>query len=143
MVLPVAQTSVEPVPAMKNPPALALVTSLCSALPVQRNTPVAEPIQVVLPVPQTLVKSSREPVETLDQREPWGSLQAEFEFSGFIPDLSLYRIDLEADVNVRLARGLSLSIEGNPVVVPVTHQALWNLVKDGIRMLDKWPLKSE
>jgi len=38
---------------------------------------------------------------------------------------------------------LSLSIEGNPVVVPVTHQALWNLVKDGIRMLDKWPLKSD
>ncbi len=50
---------------------------------------------------------------TLDQREPWGSLQAELEYSAFIPDLSLYRIDLEGDVNVRLARGLSLSIEGS------------------------------
>jgi Protein of unknown function, DUF481 len=50
---------------------------------------------------------------TLDQREPWGSLQAEVEYSAFIPDLSLYRIDLEGDVNVRLARGLSLSIEGS------------------------------
>ena len=49
---------------------------------------------------------------TLDQREPWGSLQAEVEYSTFLPDASLYRIQLEADVNVRLARGLSLSIEG-------------------------------
>ena len=49
---------------------------------------------------------------TLDQREPWGSLQAELEYSSFIPQPSRYRIQLEADVNVRLARGLSLSIEG-------------------------------
>jgi hypothetical protein len=49
---------------------------------------------------------------TLDQREPWGSLQAELEYSTFLPDASLYRIQLEGDVNVRLARGLSLSIEG-------------------------------
>ena len=49
---------------------------------------------------------------TLDQREPWGSLQAELEYSTFLPDASLYRIQLEADVNVRLARGLSLSLEG-------------------------------
>ena len=46
---------------------------------------------------------------TLDQREPWGSLQAELEYSTFLPDASLYRIQLEGDVNVRLARGLSLS----------------------------------
>jgi hypothetical protein len=49
---------------------------------------------------------------TLDQREPWGSLQAELEYSTFLPDLSLYSIQVEGDVNVRLARGLSLSIEG-------------------------------
>ena len=49
---------------------------------------------------------------TIDQREPWGSLQAEVEYSTFLPDASLYRIQLEGDVNVRLARGLSLSIEG-------------------------------
>jgi len=49
---------------------------------------------------------------TLDQREPWGSLQAEVEYETFLPDVSLYRIQLEGDVNVRLARGLSLSIEG-------------------------------
>lgn len=49
---------------------------------------------------------------TLDQREPWGSLQAEVEYSTFLPDASLYRIQLEGDVTVRLARGLSLSLEG-------------------------------
>jgi hypothetical protein len=49
---------------------------------------------------------------TIDQREPWGSLQAEVEYSTFLPDTSLYRIQLEGDVNVRLARGLSLSVEG-------------------------------
>jgi hypothetical protein len=49
---------------------------------------------------------------TLDQREPWGSLQAEVEYEAFLPDLSLYRLQLEGGVNVRLARGLSLSVEG-------------------------------
>ena len=50
---------------------------------------------------------------SLDQREPWGSLQAELEYSTFLPDPSRYRLQLEGDVNVRLARGLSLSIEGS------------------------------
>jgi hypothetical protein len=49
---------------------------------------------------------------TLDQREPWGSLRAEVEYASFIPDPSRYRVQLEGDVNVRLARGLSLTIEG-------------------------------
>jgi hypothetical protein len=48
---------------------------------------------------------------TIDQREPWGSLQAELEYSTFLPDASLYRIELEGEVNVRLARGLSLAVE--------------------------------
>lgn len=50
---------------------------------------------------------------TLDQHEPWGSLQAEIEYSSFLPGPSRYRLQLEGDVNVRLARGLSLSIEGS------------------------------
>jgi hypothetical protein len=50
---------------------------------------------------------------TLDQREPWGSLQAELEYSTVLPQPSRYRLQLEGDVNVRLARGLSLSIEGS------------------------------
>jgi hypothetical protein len=50
---------------------------------------------------------------TLDQRERWGSLQAEIEYSTFIPGPSRYSVQLEGDINVRLARGLSLSIEGS------------------------------
>jgi len=50
---------------------------------------------------------------TLDQREPWGSLQAELEYSSYLPDPSRYRVQLEGDVNLRLARGLSLSLEGS------------------------------
>jgi hypothetical protein len=50
---------------------------------------------------------------TVDQREPWGSLQGEVEYSSFVPGPSRYRIQVEADVNVRIARGLSLSIEGS------------------------------
>jgi hypothetical protein len=49
----------------------------------------------------------------LDQREPWGSIQAEVQYSTFLPQPSRYRLQLEGDVNVRLARGLSLSIEGS------------------------------
>jgi hypothetical protein len=56
--------------------------------------------------------AQQEATLTIDQREPWGSLQAEVEYSTFLPDASLYRIQLEGDVNVRLARGLSLSVEG-------------------------------
>ena len=54
-------------------------------------------------------KIQQELTLTLDQREPWGSLQAEVEYSTFIPDVSLYRLQLEGEVNVRLARGLSLA----------------------------------
>ena len=50
---------------------------------------------------------------TMDQREPWGSLQAEVEYSTFLPEVSLSRIQLEGEVNVRLARGLSLALEGS------------------------------
>jgi hypothetical protein len=49
---------------------------------------------------------------TLDQREPWGSVQAQFEYSNYFPGFSRNRLEVEGDVNVRIARGLSLSIEG-------------------------------
>jgi hypothetical protein len=50
---------------------------------------------------------------TLDQREPWGSLQAELEYANFLPGLDRYRLQLEGDMNLRIARGLSLSLEGS------------------------------
>jgi hypothetical protein len=50
---------------------------------------------------------------TLDQREPWGSLQAELEVSNFLPGLARYRLQLEGDMTIRIARGLSFSVEGD------------------------------
>jgi len=50
---------------------------------------------------------------TLDQREPWGSLQAELEYSNLLPGFSRYRLQLDGEVAVRLARGLSFTAEGS------------------------------
>jgi hypothetical protein len=49
---------------------------------------------------------------TLDRREPWGSLEVRFEASSFLPGLDRHRLDLESDVSIRLARGLSFTVEG-------------------------------
>jgi hypothetical protein len=49
---------------------------------------------------------------TLDQREPWGSLEVRFEASSFLPGLDRHRLELESDVSIRLARGLSFTVEG-------------------------------
>jgi hypothetical protein len=50
---------------------------------------------------------------TLDQRQPWGTLQARTEWRQYLHDLSKYRLELEGDVSLRLARGLSLNVEGS------------------------------
>jgi hypothetical protein len=50
---------------------------------------------------------------TLEQREPWGTLEASFEASNYLPGLDRHRLELEGDVTLRLARGLSLAIEGS------------------------------
>ena len=50
---------------------------------------------------------------TLDQREPWGSLQVSFEVSSFLPEIKQHRLDVEAEVSLRLARGLSFTVEGS------------------------------
>ena len=50
---------------------------------------------------------------TLDQRERWGSLQASVEWSQYLHDLSKNRLELEGDVSVRIARGLSVGGEVN------------------------------
>jgi hypothetical protein len=50
---------------------------------------------------------------TLEQRERWGSLQARVEWSQYLHDLSKNRLELEGDVSVRIARGLSVGGEVN------------------------------
>jgi hypothetical protein len=50
---------------------------------------------------------------TWEQREPWGTLESRVEGSNFFPGFSAHRISVNGEVDVRLARGLSLSVEGN------------------------------
>lgn len=49
---------------------------------------------------------------TLDQRQPWGSLRAGFSFSQYLHDPSKYRLQSNGQVNLRVARGLSLNLSG-------------------------------
>jgi len=48
---------------------------------------------------------------TLEQRERWGSLQARVEWSQYLHDLSKNRLELDGEVSVRIARGLSVGGE--------------------------------
>jgi hypothetical protein len=48
---------------------------------------------------------------TFEQRERWGSLDARTEWSQYLNDLSKNRLEAEAQVSVRLAKGLSMGIE--------------------------------
>ncbi len=48
-----------------------------------------------------------------EQRERWGSLEAGTEWSQYLHDLSKSRLEVDGEISVRLARGLSLSTEVN------------------------------
>ncbi len=50
---------------------------------------------------------------TLDQRQPWGTLEAGVEWSQYLHDPGKYRLEVQSDVSLRIARGLSLSLEGS------------------------------
>jgi hypothetical protein len=50
---------------------------------------------------------------TFDQRERWGTLQAQFELEQFVGDFGKYKVEFNGDVSLRIVRGLSLSIEGS------------------------------
>jgi hypothetical protein len=49
----------------------------------------------------------------LDQRQPWGSLEAGIEWSQYLHDVARYRIEADAEVSLRVVRGLSVNIEGS------------------------------
>jgi hypothetical protein len=50
---------------------------------------------------------------TFEQRERWGSLEARAEWSQFLHELDKSRFEVQADISVRLARGLSVEAELN------------------------------
>lgn len=48
---------------------------------------------------------------TYEQRERWGSLEAQVEFSQYLHDFDFYRLETNGDVSWRIARGLSINGE--------------------------------
>lgn len=62
-------------------------------------------------IEETLVRHEIE--LRLDQRQPWGSLQAGVEFSQYFHDFSKYRLEVSGEVEIRIARGLSVSFDGS------------------------------
>lgn len=48
---------------------------------------------------------------TYEQREPWGTLEGSVEFSNYFPGLSTNRVSVEAEANVRVVRGFSVSLD--------------------------------
>jgi hypothetical protein len=50
---------------------------------------------------------------TLEQRQPWGTLDAGFEFSQYLHDPGKYRLEVDGDISIRLFRGFSVSLEGS------------------------------
>jgi len=50
---------------------------------------------------------------TLDQRQPWGSLQSFAEFGQYLHDFSKYRLEVGGELSYRIARGLSVELDGS------------------------------
>ncbi|MBA3270953.1 MAG: hypothetical protein H0T71_10605 [Acidobacteria bacterium] len=50
---------------------------------------------------------------TFEQREPWGTLEGRVEASNYFPGLSTHRLEVDGEVDVRVTRGLSVSIEAS------------------------------
>jgi len=50
---------------------------------------------------------------TLDQRQPWGTLQVGVEWSQYLHDLSKNRLEVDGELSFRITRGLSVEIEGS------------------------------
>jgi hypothetical protein len=50
---------------------------------------------------------------TYEQREPWGTLEGRVEWSNFFPGFNLHRIDADTEISIRIARGLSVSLEAS------------------------------
>ncbi|MBA2557972.1 MAG: hypothetical protein H0V12_11615 [Chloroflexi bacterium] len=50
---------------------------------------------------------------TFEQRERWGSLEARAEWSQYLHELDKSRFEVDADISLRVARGLSVGLELN------------------------------
>ena len=48
-----------------------------------------------------------------DQRQPWGTVETGIEWSQYLHDLSKYRLEADGELSVRIARGLSVNMNGS------------------------------
>jgi hypothetical protein len=48
---------------------------------------------------------------TFEQRERWGTIEAQVEFSQYLHDLGKYRLETNGEVSLRIARGFSINAE--------------------------------
>jgi hypothetical protein len=49
----------------------------------------------------------------LDQRQPWGSMEAGIEWSQYLHDRSKYRLEIDGELSLRIVRGLSVDVDVN------------------------------
>jgi hypothetical protein len=49
----------------------------------------------------------------LDQRQPWGSLDGGVEFSQYLHDPKLYRLEVDGEVSLRIVRGFEVDLEAS------------------------------
>ena len=50
---------------------------------------------------------------TYEQREPWGTLEGRAEARNYFPGFEQHRIEIDGEVDLRITRGLSLSVEAS------------------------------
>lgn len=50
---------------------------------------------------------------TYEQREPWGTLEGRTEWRNYFPGVDTHRFSIEAEADIRIARGFSIRAEGS------------------------------
>jgi len=50
---------------------------------------------------------------SLDRKEPWGTVQADVEFSQYLNRSGKYRLTANGEIDIRLTKGLSLNLDGS------------------------------
>ncbi len=58
-------------------------------------------------------RAGQELSTTYEQREPWGTLEGRIEWSNYFPGLSTNRVRVDGEVDLRITRGLSVSVEAS------------------------------
>ena len=52
-----------------------------------------------------------------DVQQPWGTAEADFEAANFLDDFEKFRLEVDANLDLRIVRGLSLSVGGGASLV--------------------------